>query len=143
MIAIDTDLLVYAHRAGTAQHRAARRAIERASREPRGWGIAAPCVAEFWAVVTHPAARGGPSSAAQAAGFLRALWRAGGHAWEPGPGFASRLVRMAGEVGVRGVRIFDLQVALTALDNGAREIWTHDRQFVPVPGLRVRDPLAP
>ena len=39
-------------------------------------------------------------------------------------------------------RLFDLQIALTAVENGAREIWTHDRNFLSLPGLRVRDPLA-
>jgi len=28
------------------------------------------------------------------------------------------------------------------LDHGAREIWTHDRAFLSLPGLRVRDPLG-
>jgi predicted nucleic acid-binding protein len=63
------------------------------------------------------------------------------HLWEPGAGFADRLLRAAAERGVRGARIFDLQIALTAVEAGAREIWTHDRDFVSVPGLRVRDPL--
>ena len=43
---------------------------------------------------------------------------------------------------VAGVRIFDLQIALTAFDNGATEIWTHDRDFTIVPGLAVKDPLS-
>ena len=38
-------------------------------------------------------------------------------------------------------RVFDLQIGLTAFDNGAHEIWTHDGAFVRIPGLRVRDPL--
>ena len=33
------------------------------------------------------------------------------------------------------------QIALAALDNGATQIWTHDAQFVRVPGLRVVHPL--
>ncbi|HVE65688.1 MAG TPA: hypothetical protein VNC59_03830 [Thermoanaerobaculia bacterium] len=47
----------------------------------------------------------------------------------------------ADEMGIRGPRIYDLQIALTAFDNGATEMWTHDRAFVPFPGLRVFDPL--
>jgi predicted nucleic acid-binding protein len=66
LIAIDTNLLVYAQRRHAVEHRAAQRAIERASADPRGWGISLPCIAEFWGVVTHPAISGGPSPAREA-----------------------------------------------------------------------------
>lgn len=59
----------------------------------------------------------------------------------PREAFWTRLLQMAAELDVRGPRIFDLQIALTAFDNGATEIWTHDRDFVAFPGLRVHDPL--
>ena len=39
-------------------------------------------------------------------------------------------------------RVFDLQIGLAAFDNGAHELWTHDRRFIRVPGLRVRNPIA-
>jgi predicted nucleic acid-binding protein len=42
---------------------------------------------------------------------------------------------------IAGARVFDLQIALIALENGATEIWSHDRAFAGVPGLQVRDPL--
>jgi predicted nucleic acid-binding protein len=42
---------------------------------------------------------------------------------------------------IPGTPIFDLQIALTAVESGAREIWTHDRDFLTLPGLRVRNPL--
>ena len=143
MIALDTNLLIYAHRAAVPEHRAARRALERAARAEAGWGISQASLAEFWSVVTHPAAAGRPSTAAEAAAFLTALRRDGGaELWLPGPGFGERLLRLATDLAVQGPRIFDLQIALTALEHGAREIWTHDQRFLSLPGLRVRDPLA-
>jgi predicted nucleic acid-binding protein len=48
---------------------------------------------------------------------------------------------LGAEHGIRGARIFDLQIALTAVEHGAREIWTHDQDVLSLPGLRVRDPL--
>ncbi len=48
---------------------------------------------------------------------------------------------MAADLGVTGVRVFDLQIGLCALDSGATELWTHDRGFVKIPGLAVHDPL--
>ena len=73
MIAIDTNLLVYAHRRGLAEHRAAQRAIQRASDDARGWGISVQSIAEFWSVVTHPSSIGGPSSLDGARAFLVSL----------------------------------------------------------------------
>lgn len=68
LIAIDTNLLIYAHRTSLPEHGPAQRAIERSSRDPRGWGIALPSVSEFWNVITHPESRGSPSTAKQEAG---------------------------------------------------------------------------
>ena len=142
MIAVDTNLLVYAHRADVPEHAPAQRALERASGDPRGWGVALSCIGEFWMNVTHPAAVGGPSSAKQARAFLAALFDDGpGLVWMPREPFWNRLLQLATDRNVRGVRVFDLQIALTAFENGATEIWTSDRDFVSFPGLRVYDPL--
>ena len=143
MIAIDTNLLVYAHRRGLAEHRAAQRAIQKACDDGRGWGISVQSVAEFWSVVTHPASVGGASSLDRARAFLVTLReQAGMQVWSPGTGFDDRLLQLAADLGVAGPRIFDLQIALTAFTHGAAEFWTHDLGFVKVPGLRVVHPLV-
>lgn len=141
MIAIDSNLLIYAHRSAAAQHRAARNAIEAALNTPGGCGITMPSVAEFFSIVTHPTATGRPSPPEAAVEFLASLRAGGVQDLAPGPGFATRLVRMAADLGVTGVRIFDLQIGLCALDSGAAELWTHDRGFVKIPGLAIHDPL--
>ncbi|MFM8533552.1 MAG: type II toxin-antitoxin system VapC family toxin [Acidimicrobiia bacterium] len=142
MIAIDTNLLVYAHRQRTPQHKRARKALELASSSTRGWGLAASVLPEFWSVVTHPSSEGRPSTPAEAAAFVRALSDAGAMIWLPGPGFGERLLQTASDLSVAGPRIFDVQIALTAFEGGATELWTHDAAFIGVPGLRVSDPLA-
>jgi toxin-antitoxin system PIN domain toxin len=141
MIAIDTNLLVYAHRARAPQHARARAAIERAASNAAGWGIAAAVLPEFWSVVTHPSSEGRPSEPAEAAAFVSAMIDAGAAVWLPGPGFGERLLQVASDLDIRGPRVFDLQIALTAFEGGATELWSHDGSFVSVPGLRVRDPL--
>lgn len=142
MIALDSNLLIYAHRAGVPQHRAALAAIEQAIGSLAGCGIAVFSVGEYWNAVTHRLAAGGPSTGEQATAFLRELTEdAGLKIWVPGAGFALRLARRAASLGVRGRGIFDLQIALCATENGATEIWTHDATFVTVPGLRVVNPL--
>ena len=142
MIALDTNLLVYAHRSRTPEHLKARKAVEAAHASRDGCGIALPCLAEFWAVATHPESRGRASTAAEAHAFLRALIDdAGIGVWVPEEGFERRLLEVADDLGVRGARVFDLQIAILAIENGATEIWTHDAGFVTLPGLRKVDPL--
>ncbi len=141
MIALDTNLLVYAHRSAAPEHRVARRAISRASASSVGWGVSLQVVGEFWCVVTHPAAQGRSSTPGEARRFMASLAVAGAEIWMPGAGFATRLAQMAVEVSVAGPRIFDLQIALTAFEGGATQLWTADRRFVSVPGLSVVHPI--
>ncbi len=141
LIAVDTNLLIYAHRAAVPEHAAAQAALRDAAASTDGWGIPAPALAEFWSVVTHPAAAGRPSTPEEARDFVDGLVDGGARLWRPGPGFGDRLLQLAVDRAVHGVRVFDLQIALTAFDNGAVELWTHDREFSTVPGLRVSDPL--
>ena len=142
MIALDTNLLIYAHREGSTEHSRARDAILAALDDPRGWGICLPSISEFWSIVTHPKIPGGPSSSSVVAHFFHYLITEGhGNIWTPGPGFGERLMRWATSLKVRGRRVFDLQIAVIAYEHGAREIWTHDQGFVSVPPVKVHDPL--
>lgn len=143
MIAIDTNLLVSAHRSAAPKHAGARRAIESALNAPGGCGITLPSIAEFFSIVTHPTAAGSPSSPEMAAMFLESLRESGVEDLRPGAGFAARLARIAADLGVTGARVFDLQIGLCALDGGATSVWTHDAGFVKIPGLIVYDPLTP
>lgn len=141
MIAVDTNLLVYAHRSGLPEHRQAQRAVEKACGNPKGWAIPVFCAAEFWAVVTHPSSSPRPSRAKEARAFLAELCAAGAKVLYPRDGFMERLARLASDLKIQGPRIFDLQIALVAFEGGASEIWTHDRHFASLPGLPARDPL--
>ena len=103
--------------------------------------MAAASVAEFWAIATHPASEGKPSTPKQAAAYIAALLAAGAQVWLPGSGFGERLMQTASDLNVVGPRVFDLQIALTVFEGGATELWTHDAKFVKLPGLRLHDPL--
>lgn len=143
MIALDTNLLVYAHRAAVDEHASARQAIEKAVMDGRGCGIGLPSIVEFWSIVTNPRIGKRPSATDEALTFIQKLvTTAGIEVWIPGRGFHERLMQLAVDTGVKGKRIFDLQIALVAIENGASEIWTHDVDFVRIPGLRLRDPLG-
>jgi predicted nucleic acid-binding protein len=142
MIAIDTNLLVYAHRSATPEHEATCAAIEAALNSPGGCGIALPSIAEFFSIVTHPTASGSPSPAKAAVEFLTSLREAGVEELSAGPAFGPRLVQLAADLRITGARVFDLQIGLSALDCGATQLWTHDRGFVKIPGLVIHDPLG-
>jgi len=142
MIAVDTNLLVYAHRAGCPEHAASRRAIEAAANDSRGWGIPSPCLLEFWSVVTHPLSAGGGSNPSSARRFINSLIEtAGAEIFPLSPALALRCLQIAEQLGVGGPRIFDLQISLAALEAGVTEIWTQDDGFVALPGLEILDPL--
>ena len=143
MIALDTNLLVYAHWPSAPRHRPAQGAITRACAVPDGWGFSLPVVGEFWSVVTHPNAAVRPSTGSEARRFIAELQAAGAEIWTPGAGFALRLTRLADDLSVTGPRIFDLKIALTAFEAGATELWTADRGFTSVPGLPVVHPFDP
>jgi hypothetical protein len=54
MIAIDTNVLVYAHREDSASHEAAYACIVELAEGRVPWAIPWPCVHEFLAIVSHP-----------------------------------------------------------------------------------------
>ncbi|HNH64386.1 MAG TPA: type II toxin-antitoxin system VapC family toxin, partial [Thauera aminoaromatica] len=54
MIALDTNILVYAHRTDSPFHERARSAVETLASGVREWAIPWPCAHEFFAVETHP-----------------------------------------------------------------------------------------
>jgi len=54
LIAVDTNLLVYAHRSDSPWFDAARKVLRPLVEGTATWAIPWPCVHEFLAVVTHP-----------------------------------------------------------------------------------------
>ena len=54
MIAVDTNILVYAHREELPLHRKALARLVELAESPLPWGLPVFCIAEFLRVVTHP-----------------------------------------------------------------------------------------
>ena len=54
MIAIDTNILVYAHRRDSSFHQRARDCLQEHAQGDAAWAIPWPCVHEFLAIVTNP-----------------------------------------------------------------------------------------
>ena len=54
MIAVDTNILVYAHRSDSPWHRIAKTEVLALAEKRRAWAIPWPCVHEFFAIVYPP-----------------------------------------------------------------------------------------
>lgn len=143
MIAVDTNLLVYAHRAESPWHAVARRHLAELAGGRAPWAIPWPCVYEFLAVVTHPRVFAPPTPLAAALAEVRGwmgspslvlLAEGTGH-WD-----ALDAVLTSGKV--VGPRVHDARIAALCMFHGVRELWTADRDFSRFPGPAARNPLV-
>jgi len=142
MIAVDTNILVYAHRAESPWHRAAYRCISRLAESGAPWGIPWPCIHEFLAIATHPRIYNPPTPLPQALEQVD-IWR------------ESPSLRILGELlehwnefkdivstgRILGGAIHDARIAAICVEHGVRELWSADRDFSRVSRLLVRNPL--
>lgn len=143
MIAVDTQILVYAARADSTWHREALRLVIDLGESGAPWAIAWPCVHEFIRTLTHPRLYNPPASLADAFEAI-ARWRQ-----SPtlafigeGPDHFEVLRQLATRSRVVGTRIHDARIAAICTENGVSELWTADRDLSAFRGLRARNPLA-
>jgi toxin-antitoxin system PIN domain toxin len=143
MIAVDTNILVYAHRRDSEWHRAAAEVVRSLAESSSAWAIPWPCVHEFLAITTHPRIYDPPTP------LDRALDQA--EAWLESPSLVLLSERTAYWQQLReliatgratGARVHDARVASLCLAHGVRELWTADRDFGRFPMLVARNPLA-
>jgi len=143
VIAVDTNLLVYAHRADSEWNEAAYACLEELASGRARWAIPWPCVHEFLAIVTHPRIYDPPSTLEQAVDQL--------DAWFESPGVTLLaegddyfgLLRDALRAGrIAGPRVHDARIAALCAYHGVRELWTADRDFSRFAGLATSNPLA-
>ena len=143
MIAVDTNVLVYAHRADSPFHWEARAALEQLVSAGRTWGILWPCVHEFLAVVTHPRVYVPPTQPDVAVQTIDDLTELSGVVMLGETADHWRTLRsLLGRRGVVGPKIHDARVAAICLSHGVDELWTADRDFSWFPELLTRNPLV-
>lgn len=143
MIALDTNVLVYAHREDSPWHERASSRVSELAENPAPWGIPWPCLHEFLAIVTHPRIYAPPTPLAAAIDQVDAWLEAPGLVVLPEGGGYWRELRAALEGGrIAGPQVHDARVAALCRLHGVRELWTADRDFGRFPGLVVRNPLV-
>jgi len=143
MIAIDTNILVYAHRAGTRWYEPASRALSHLAEDGRSWAIPWPCIGEFFSAVTGTRVFDKPSPPEVALNQI--------DIWLESPtivllgetaGTWPLLRNLLATANVTGPRVHDGRIAAICVAHGVRELWTADRDYGRFPSLRTRNPLV-
>lgn len=143
MIAVDTNILVYAHRADAPFHDAALAWVTSLAEGAALWSIPWPCIHEFIGIVTHPRIYAPPTPMARALDQVEA--------WMESP-----TLRLLGETEahwpilretllnsrVAGPQIHDARIAALCQQHGVSELWSADRDFSRFGDIAVVNPLV-
>jgi len=141
VIAVDTNILLYAHREEAPWHEAATRCLADLAAE--SWAIPWPCVHEFLAIATHPRIFDPPSRLDDALLALES-WRSMSTATflSEMEGYAEVLESVLRGAKVVGPRIHDARIAALCKQHAVAELWTADRDFSRYGWLVARNPLV-
>jgi toxin-antitoxin system PIN domain toxin len=143
MIAVDTNVLVYAHRPDSIYHSEAVLAVRSLAEGSSAWALLWPCLHEFFGVVTNPRLFGQPTPSAIALDQIAA--------WTESPSVrllteSSMHLRTLGSLlgasKLTGPAVYDAKIAAICLDHGVRALLTMDRDFSRFPALSTRSLLA-
>lgn len=143
MIAVDTNILVYAHREDSEWHKRAYACVASLAESRKPWAIPWPCVHELFSIITHPRIYNPPTPLNRAIDQMEAwlespslvlLSEASGH-WQ-------KLKSILNASLVCGSSVHDARIATICLQQGIEELWTADRDFGRFPELKVRNPLV-
>ena len=143
MIAVDTNVLVYAHRSDSEWHDRAAARVRQLAEGRSAWALPWPCVHEFLAIVTHPRIYDPPTPLEHALSQVDAwlespnvvLLAEGAEHW-------AHLRTLVDQGRIVGPRVHDARIAALCIAHGVRELWTVDRDFGRFPALVTSNPLA-
>lgn len=142
MKAVDTNLLVYAHREDSPFHDKALALMRGLANGSARWAIPWPCVHEFVAIVTHPRIYDPPTPLDLALSSIR-TWMASPMCVMIGEGFGyfDRFAGVVTTARITGPMVHDARVAAICLHNGVTQLMSSDRDFSRFPALRILNPL--
>ncbi len=137
MIAVDTNVLLYADREETPQHRAALRAIRRLAEGNEAWAVPIQCIGEFLRVVSHDRVFQPPTPIDEALASIESLLASpAARLLMPGNRYLQILRDVIARSGVRGNLVVDAQIAAVCLEHGASTLLTEDRDFTRIQGIK-------
>jgi toxin-antitoxin system PIN domain toxin len=143
MIAVDTNILVYAHRAESAFHAQAFACVKSLAEGGQRWGIPVSCLHEFLAVVTNPRVFQPASSVDQALVQIDA-WLASPQAQvlHSGSQHCNILSEIARKAKLQGGQFHDARIAAICLEHSVSVLWSADRDFGRFKALKTLNPLV-
>jgi toxin-antitoxin system PIN domain toxin len=143
VIALDTNLLVYAHREDAPFHTAALERLTGLAESGSPWAIPWPCLHEFFAIVTHARIYAPPTPSTRAIDQIEA--------WLESPTLVllsesathwPQLRDLLESARVAGPLVHDARVAALCLQHGVKTLWTADRDFARFTQLQTVNPLV-
>jgi uncharacterized protein len=142
MIALDTNVLVHAHRKEADAHAIASACLSQLCMGSQAWGIPSACISEFMAVVTNRRIYESASTVAQTIAQINA-WLAApsAHLLHSGEQHWRILCELAVQGKLQGGQFHDARVAAICIENGASVIYTADRDFGRFKALKTFNPL--
>ena len=143
MIAVDTNILVYANREESEWHKPALAAVRRLAEGNEAWAIPVSCVGEFLRVVSHDRLFDPPTPVLEALAAMESLLASpSSRLLVPGDRYLRLLRGLIDESAVRGNLVYDAQIAAVCLEHGATTLLTEDRDFARFPGLTILSLVA-
>jgi hypothetical protein len=142
VIAVDTNILVYAHRKDASFHEPARAVLQGLAEGDRAWAIPWPCVHEFCAVVTNPRVWRVATPVHTALDQIEA-WRASPKVsfLAEDDGFWQPFQELLRGSRVQGGKVHDARIAALAVYHRVDVLFTADRDFSRFPAVKTENPL--
>lgn len=138
MIAVDTSVLVAAHRSALPSHEPAVAWLRHLAEGRMPWGLPVFCIGEFVRVTTHPRILDPPSTLDDAISALDGILASPTvRALSPAQRFPEICFETLRAGDARGNLAFDAQIAAVCLEHGADRLLTLDRDFARFPSLQL------
>jgi toxin-antitoxin system PIN domain toxin len=138
VIAVDTNILVYAHREETTKHELAKRWLFHLAEGTVPWGLPVFCIGEYIRVITHRNVFDPPSSLQDAVDGIEFLLQSPSiRLLNPGVRFFHHLKELLLLSETIGNLTFDAQIAALCREQGITNLLTDDRDFSRFPGIRI------
>jgi len=138
LIAVDTNVLVHAHREESPKHGAAKARLIELAEGSTPWGIPVFCLGEMLRLLTHRQVFDPPHTCDEAAEALKRLSASPSLVvLSPGPDYPRLLVEAMVDAEATGNLVFDAQIVAVCKEFGVDRLLTEDRDFLRFRGIRV------
>lgn len=143
MIAVDTNVLVYAHRTESPFHTPAYACLQALAEGSQPWGIPVSCLHEFLSIATNPKIFNPASSYEQALAQVDAwLESPQAQVLHSGAQHWPILTELTRKAKLQGGQFHDARIAAICIENGVSVLWSADRDFGRFKALKTVNPLV-